>query len=179
MLGPVPLRAPSPYPPHWPHPCISLRPTSCPRPFGSGSTSFAKLGSPRPWQEVPSWPAPTRPSLASHGGHQRPLHPRGRRNASALALSGLPSPQPLRLSSFNLLPGVDSFCAPLPPLVHHPLHGRRKICPFQKLFPVPQLPPLLPLLHRRHLGNPASSLPPGAHDADLSPKSLEGDLQCI
>lgn len=42
---------------------MSLRPTSCPRPFGSGSTSFAKLGSPRPWQEVPSRPAPTRPLL--------------------------------------------------------------------------------------------------------------------
>lgn len=81
---------------------------------------------------------PDPPSPASHGGHQRPLHPRGRRDASALALSGLPSPQPLRLSSFNPLPGVDSFCAPLPPLFHHPLHGRREICPFQKLFAVPQ-----------------------------------------
>lgn len=57
---PAPRRPLSTY---WPRPCTSLRPTSCLRPSGPGSTSFAKPGSPRPWQEVPSRPSRASPLL--------------------------------------------------------------------------------------------------------------------
>lgn len=99
----------------WPRPCKSLRPTSCPLLSGLGSTSFAKLGSPRSWQEVPSRPThPDPPSPASHGGHQRPLRHCGPR--------ALPQPVPtptlwagkMKDASLTPLPGVGSSSHPTP-----------------------------------------------------------------
>lgn len=50
----LPRSRPRPLTTRRPHPSASLRPTSCLRPSGPGRTSFAKLGRPGPWQEVPS-----------------------------------------------------------------------------------------------------------------------------
>ncbi|XP_043766017.1 translation initiation factor IF-2-like [Cervus elaphus] len=50
----LPRAQPRPLTTRRPHPSASLRPTSCLRPSGPGRTSFAKLGRPGPWQEVPS-----------------------------------------------------------------------------------------------------------------------------
>lgn len=50
----LPRPRPRPLTTRRPHPSASLRPTSCLRPSGPGRTSFAKLGRPGPWQEVPS-----------------------------------------------------------------------------------------------------------------------------
>lgn len=93
---PHPLR-PRPLTTRRPHPRTSLWPTSCLRPSGPGSTSFAKLGSPRPWQEVPSRPAlscfPRWPLEASLLADARGPQPRASA-ARPLGAHTQPSPPP-------------------------------------------------------------------------------------
>ena len=138
----LPRSRPRPLTTRRPHPSASLRPTSCLRPCGPGRTSFAKLGCPGPWQEVPSglavacWPleaslSSRKPGLPCAG----PLPP-----APCLGADPLPGAGRMRAGlERGPLPGVGSF-SPNPPCT-----GEKEDLPLSDLIPGLRSPHLHPL----------------------------------
>lgn len=138
----LPRSRPRPLTTRRPHPSASLRPTSCLRPCGPGRTSFAKLGRPGPWQEVPSrlalasWPleaslSSRKPGLPGAG----PLPP-----APCLGADPLPGAGRMRAGlERGPFPGVGSFSS-------NPLcTGEKEDLPLSNLIPGPRSPHLHPL----------------------------------